>query len=371
MCHSFTGKHDAVGSYLRPEELVKARRAYEAGEIEYSALKEVEDKAITDLIEKQKELGYEFITDGEFRRATWHLDFMWGFNGIKHQPTQTGIAFSDRIAYLDDTYLVDKLTYNPNHPFFDHLAFVQQFEDDHHKAKLTIPAPAQFLEQLFLPDTVDNTHQHYDSQEELIDDLVSVYRQFIQQAYQQGLRYLQIDDCSWGVLVDSEATEFFQTDEAGVEALKELFLEVNNRAISNRPDDLIVNTHVCRGNFESTYFASGGYDAVAKTLLAQEDVNAFFLEFDDERSGGFEPLKEIGPDKTVVLGLITSKRPELEDKERIKQRIYEAAEYVPLERLSLSPQCGFASTEEGNKLTPEEQWDKLRLVKEIADEVWG
>lgn len=371
MCHSFTGKHDAVGSYLRPEKLVEARRAYEAGEIEYDVLKEVEDEAITELIEKQKELGYEFITDGEFRRATWHLDFMWGFDGIDHQPTQTGIPFADRIAYIDDTYLVGKLRFNPAHPFFDHLAYVQQFEDDYHKAKLTIPAPAQFLEQLIMPFAKENTQKYYDTQDELVDDLVAAYRQFIEKAYDQGLRYLQIDDCSWGLLVDSRATELFGTDEDGIEEIKQLFVDVNNRAISNRPDDLVVNTHVCRGNFASTYAASGSYDDVAKALFAQEDVNAYFLEFDDERSGGFEPLKEIGPDKTVVLGLITSKHPELEDKDRIKERIYEAAQYVPLERLSISTQCGFASTEEGNKLTAEQQWDKLRLVKEIADEVWG
>lgn len=371
MCEKCVGKHDFVGSFLRPEELVQARQDFKDGKIDAAELKEVEDKAITHLIEKQKELGYEFITDGEFRRATWHLDFMWGFDGIEHHKTETGLPFADEVALLDDTYLVGKLRFNENHPFFDHLRFVQQFEDENHHAKLTNPAPAQFLEQLIMPFAIENTSKYYDNQEEVVDDLVSVYRQFIQKAYDLGLRYLQLDDCSWGLLVDPRAQEFFGTDQAGVDAIKQLFADVNNRAIADRPEDLVVNTHVCRGNFKSTYAASGSYEDVAEFLFAEEDVDSYFLEFDDDRSGGFEPLRKVSGDKQVVLGLITSKKPQLEDKERIIARIKEASKYIPLERLSLSPQCGFASTEDGNKLTEEDQWKKLQLVKEIADEVWG
>lgn len=369
MCHNCS-KHDFVGSFLRPERLVTARQEFKEGKIDAQALKIVEDQVIEELINKQKELGYEFITDGEFRRSTWHLDFMWGFDGIDHRPTETGLPFADEVALIDDTYLVGRLGFNENHPFFEHFKFVKQFEEEGHQAKLTIPAPAQFLEQLIMPFAIDNTLKFYDSQEELVEDLVSIYQQFIQKAYQLGLRHLQLDDCSWGLLVDERAEDFFGTDQAGLEAIKQLFLETNNRAISQRPEDLVVTTHVCRGNFKSTYAVSGSYEEIAEFLFAKEEVDGYFLEFDDERSGGFEPLRKVTGDKKVVLGLITSKRPELEDKDRIIARIHEAAQYIPLERLSLSPQCGFASTEEGNKLTQKDQWKKLQLVKEIADEVW-
>ena len=371
MSHKFTGKHDFVGSFLRPEQLVKARQDYKEGKIDRPALKQVEDQEIEKLINKLKELGYEFITDGEFRRDTWHLDFMWGFHGVDHKPTNTGIQFSGIVAELDDTFLVDKLSFNENHPFLDHLAFVQQFEDENHTAKLTVPAPAQFLKQFISPEERENTGKFYNSRAELADDIVSLYRQFIQKAYDSGLRYLQFDDVSWGRLVDDKAPEHFGTDQAGVEELKQVFVDTNNRVIADRPEDLVVNTHVCRGNFQSTYSASGPYDRVAEFLFEEENVNSYFLEFDDDRSGGFEPLQKISGDKEVVLGLITSKRPELEDKDQIIDRIHQAAEYIPLDRLSLSPQCGFASTEHGNKLSLEDQWNKLRLVKDIADEVWA
>ena len=372
MCkHHVTGKGDAVGSYLRPDYLSQARREFNQGKLSQAELTQVEDQAITELIEKEKAAGLEFITDGEFRRATWHLDFMWGFKGIAHQPTKTGLPFVGEVAKIDDTYLVGKLTYNDHHPFFDHFKFVQEFEEEGHQAKLTIPAPAQFLEQLIMPFAIENTRKYYETNDELVDDLVEIYQKFIRQAYDQGLRYLQLDDCSWGLLVDDKAEEFFGTDQDGLEEIKELFVTINNRAIENRSKDLIVNTHVCRGNFKSTYAVSGSYEDVAKFLFARENMDAFFLEFDDERSGGFEPLSQVSGDKEVVLGLVTSKRPELEDKDRIIERIKEASQYIPLERLSLSPQCGFASTEEGNKLTSDQQWAKIGLVREIAQEVWG
>lgn len=375
MCQHITGRYDFVGSFLRPEALVKAREDFKSGAITEKDLKVVEDQTITDLIAKQKELGYEFITDGEFRRSSWHLDFMWGFQGIDHHETKTGLSFAGEVALLDDTYLVDKLSFNEEHPFFDHFQFVQQFEEPGHIAKLTIPAPAQFLEQLIAPyfstSAVENTKKFYGNLDDLVEDLANVYRQFIAKAYDLGLRHLQIDDCSWGLLVDPHAEEAFGTNEDGIEKIKQLFLDVNNRAIVNRPDDLVVNTHVCRGNFKSTYAATGSYEDVAEFLFAREEVDGYFLEFDDERSGGFEPLRKVSGDKRVVLGLITTKKPELEDKEQIIARIHQAAEYVPLERLALSPQCGFASTEHGNKLTAEDQWKKLQLVKDIAEEVWG
>ncbi len=364
-------RFDHVGSFLRPDYLKQARVDYEAGKITKEELTQIENRAITELVAKEKEVGIHAITDGEFRRATWHLDFMWGFDGVGHHKTEQGLPFHGEAAMIDDTYLTGKVSLANEHPFIEHFKFLKQFEDENTIAKLTIPAPAQFLEQMIMPFAWEHSKQFYDTQEELAQDIANGYRKFIQDVYAVGCRNLQFDDCSWGMLVDPRACEIFGTDEDGLEKIKEQLLAINNAAIEGKPEDLVINTHVCRGNFHSTYASSGAYDSVAQTLFAKEDVNAFYLEYDDERSGGFEPLQAVPEEKGVVLGLITTKSPKLEDKKQIIDRIKKASKYVPLNRLYLSPQCGCASCEIGNKLTEEEQWNKLRLVKEIADEVWA
>ena len=363
-------RYDFVGSFLRPAELKQARLDFQAGKIGADALKAAEDDAICTLVAKQKAAGYHVITDGEFRRATWHLDFMWGFCGVGHSRTEKGLPFHGEAAMLDDTYLTGKVSVE-NHPFVEHFKFVKALEDENTVAKLTIPAPAQFLEQMVMPFAMENTRKYYPNTEKLAEDLAIGYRKVIADVYAAGCRNLQFDDCSWGMLVDPRACLIFDTDEKGLEAIKEQMLAANNLAMEGKPADLVINTHVCRGNFHSTYASSGAYDSVAKTLLARENVNAYYLEFDDERSGGFEPLAAVSGEKKVVLGLVTTKRPELEDKAAVIARIHEAAKYISLDRLCLSPQCGFASCEIGNKLTEAQQWAKLSLVKEIAEEVWG
>ena len=363
-------RYDFVGSFLRPDYLKKARTDFENGTITAEQLKEVEDKAILDLVAKQKKAGYHIITDGEFRRATWHLDFMWGFNGVGHSKTQTGLPFHGEAAMIDDTYLTGKVSVG-DHPFVEHFKFVKALEDENTVAKQTIPAPAQFLEQMIMPFALENTKKYYNDTEELVQDIAKGYRKVIADLYAAGCRNIQFDDCSWGMIVDPNAKAIFGVDDAGLEDIKKLLLRINNLAIEGKPEDLVITTHVCRGNFHSTYASSGAYDSVAETLFAGENVSAYYLEFDDERSGGFEPLKAVSGDKKVVLGLITSKKPELEDKQAVIDRIHDAAKYISLDRLCLSPQCGFASCEIGNKLTEEEQWAKLALVKEIAEEVWG
>ena len=363
-------RYDFVGSFLRPAELKQARLDFQAGKIGADALKAAEDDAICALVAKQKAAGYHVITDGEFRRATWHLDFMWGFCGVGHSRTEKGLPFHGEAAMLDDTYLTGKVSVE-NHPFVEHFKFVKALEDENTVAKLTIPAPAQFLEQMVMPFAMENTRKYYPNTEKLAEDLAIGYRKVIADVYAAGCRNLQFDDCSWGMLVDPRACLIFDTDEKGLEAIKEQMLAANNLAMEGKPADLVINTHVCRGNFHSTYASSGAYDSVAKTLLARENVNAYYLEFDDERSGGFEPLAAVSGEKKVVLGLVTTKRPELEDKAAVIARIHEAAKYIPLDRLCLSPQCGFASCEIGNKLTEAQQWAKLSLVKVIAEEVWG
>lgn len=363
-------RYDVVGSFLRPEYLKKARRDFEGGNITREELTAVEDSAIVDLIEKQKNAGLHVITDGEFRRATWHLDFMWGFNGVGHERTETGLPFQGEAAMIDDTFLTGKVSVD-KHPFVEHFKFVKALEDENTVAKQTIPAPAQFLEQMIMPMNIEGTRQYYNDTEELIQDIAKGYQKVIRDLYDAGCRNVQFDDCSWGVCVDPNALMFFGTDEQGLEKVKEQLLRVNNLAIEGKPEDMVINTHVCRGNFHSTWACRGGYDDVAEKLFSEENVNAYYLEFDDERSGGFEPLKYVSDDKKVVLGLITTKSPRLEDRDKVISRIHKAARYVSLDRLYLSPQCGFASCEIGNKLTEEEQWAKVALVKSIAEEVWG
>lgn len=364
-------RYDFVGSFLRPEKLKKAKRQFNEGKIDAAALKKVEDEAITELVSKIKELGYHVITDGEFRRATWHLDFMWGFDGIGHTPTKTGLPFHGEAAMVDDTYIVGKIGLTGEHPFVDHFRFVKALEDENTVAKQTIPSPAQFLAQFTMPFNRGCTEKHYPNEQELVNDIVAAYGKVIDDLYAAGCRNLQLDDCTWGMFADKIGHTLYGTTREGIVEFQKAHKDINNKVIANAPKDMIINTHVCRGNFHSTYASEGAYDSVADILFGEEDVNAYFLEFDDERSGGFAPLAKVSGEKKVVLGLITTKSPVLEDKQLVIDRIHDAAKYIPLERLYLSPQCGFASCEIGNKLTEEEQWAKLRLVKEVAEEVWG
>ena len=364
-------RYDFVGSFLRPEKLKQARKQFDEGKIDHDALKKVEDESIVELVSKIKELGYHVITDGEFRRATWHLDFMWGFDGVGHAPTATGLPFHGEAAMVDDTFIVGKVGISKEHPFVDHFRFVKALEDENTVAKQTIPSPAQFLAQFTMPFNRAKTDKWYDNYQDLEDDIVSAYDKVIEDLYKAGCRNLQLDDCTWGMLADKSGAFLYGTDSFGIMTVQNRHKNINNRVIENAPQDMIINTHVCRGNFHSTYANSGPYDLVAKVLFGQENVDAYFLEFDDERSGGFGPLAQVSGEKKVVLGLVTTKSPILENKEAIIKRIHEATKYIPLDRLYLSPQCGFASCEIGNKLTEEEQWAKLKLVKEIAEEVWG
>lgn len=364
-------RYDFVGSFLRPEKLKKARKQFDDGEIGYEELKKVEDESITDLITKVKELGYHVITDGEFRRATWHLDFMWGFDGVGHTPTKTGLPFHGEDAMVDDTYLVGKVGIKGEHPFVEHFKFVKQFEDENTVAKQTMPSPAQFLAQFTMPFNREHTLKYYATDKELAEDIVKAYGKVINDLYEAGCRNIQLDDCTWGMMADKSGHFAYGTTQEGLIEIQKAHKDINNKVIANAPKDIVINTHVCRGNFHSTYANSGAYDPVADILFGEENVDAYYLEFDDERSGGFAPLAKVSGDKKVVLGLITTKSPKLENKEEVINRIHEAEKYIPLDRLYLSPQCGFASCEIGNKLTAEEQWAKLKLVKEIAEEVWG
>lgn len=365
-------RYDFVGSFLRPDKLKQARADFEAGTITKEQLTAVEDDCIRDLITKTKALGYHVITDGEFRRSTWHLDFMWGFEGIVHEKTVEGnTTFDAEAAMIDDTFLVGKISVK-NHPFVEHFKFVKSFEDENTIAKQTIPSPGQFYAYFTGSQLLSTTLDIYGSEEAFAEDVINAYNEFVREIYAAGCRNLQFDDCVWGGMVNPKiAVALTGRSGEALEEYKSLLLRLNNEVVAAAPDDLLINTHVCRGNYHSTFFSSGAYDGVADLLFGEEHVNAYYLEYDDERSGGFAPLAKVSGDKKVVLGLITTKTPVLENKEKVIARIHEAANYIPLDRLYLSPQCGFASCEIGNKLTEEQQWAKLALVKEIAEEVWG
>lgn len=363
-------RYDYVGSFLRPQALKDAKEKYNEGAISKEELDKVINDEITKLVAKQKELGYHVITDGEFRRTFWHLDFMWGLDGVAHENTGGGVKFDAELAVLDDTYLVGKIKAKA-HPFVEYFKFLKQFEDENTVAKYTIPAPAQTFQQMIVPENIETTRKFYNTNEELIEDIGKAYQDVIRQFYDAGCRNLQLDDCTWGAIVGDAAKQRYKALGIDIDEVKEQLLEINNLALAGKPEDMVITSHICRGNYHSTFFASGPYDTVADYVFARENVDALYLEYDDERSGGFAPLQKVSADKKVVLGLITTKTPKLEDKEQVIKRINEAAKYIPLDRLYLSPQCGFASCEIGNKLTEEEQWAKLKLVKEIAEKVWG
>ncbi|PTJ25437.1 5-methyltetrahydropteroyltriglutamate--homocysteine S-methyltransferase [Staphylococcus simulans] len=363
-------RYDIVGSFLRPEVLKEARAAFEKGEIDQAALREVEDREIKTLIEKQVENGLKSITDGEFRRSWWHLDFFWGLNGVETVKDEGGFEFDAVQSRIETARLSGPIS-GDNHPFVADFKFLLAHTPEGIEARQTVPAPARLFSELTRKENIEATRKYYETDDALIDAIADAYQTVIEDLYEAGLKTVQFDDTTWGRLVgDQTEINGKNGDQQEKERLKQLFKDVNNRAIERLPKDLRVQTHICRGNYRSTWFASGAYDSVATPLFDQENVDAYLLEYDSDRSGGFEPLQYVSDDKQVVLGLITSKDGELEDIDEVIKRIKEASQYIPLDRLALSTQCGFASTEEGNNLTEAQQWAKIRLVKSIAEEVW-
>ena len=362
-------RYDFVGSFLRPQEVKQAKADYSEGKITKEECDAIVDKAVTEVVAKQKELGFHIITDGEFRRTYWHLDFMWGLQGLQEITLDHGYIFHGEETTPGSVQVVGKIS-GENHPFVEHFKFVKQFEDDNTVARQTIPAPAQLYAELFREDNGKATRAVYPDDDALLSDIAAAYRQVIADLYAAGCRNVQLDDCTWGMFCDAGYQQFLASTGAKLEDQAEKYLQLNNAALEGKPADLVVTTHVCRGNYHSTWASSGGYAPIAPILFAKEHVDGFYLEFDDARSGDFAPLQFVAPGKKVVLGLVTTKSPVLEDPEAVKARIAQAAELVPLENLCLSPQCGFASCEIGNKLTDDEQWAKLNLVRTVARQVW-
>lgn len=363
---------DIVGSFLRPDKLKNARNLHRQGTLDDAGLKTVEDECIADLIAQQIKHGLRVITDGEFRRSFWHQDFFWGLGGIEKVTGASGYKFAGIETRNETSGIRGKITGN-NHPFVEHFKFVKTFETKGYglQARQTVPAPAQLLSTLLnVRKTEEPCHYQdfYASVDDLIADLGAAYRQVFKDLYAAGCRSIQMDDCTWTVLCDVEKVKALELD---VDKIASLYLQANNAALEGKPEDLTICTHICRGNYRSHYFSNGSYDRVSDYVLAQENVNGFYLEYDDERSGTFEALKKIPQDKKVVLGIITTKTPDLENEKTLIERVHEAAKYFPLDNLSISPQCGFASTEEGNALTEKQQWAKVDLVVSTANKIWG
>jgi 5-methyltetrahydropteroyltriglutamate--homocysteine methyltransferase len=363
-------KADHVGSFLRTTPLKEAREAYANGKINKADLKSVEDKEIEKLVQKQIEVGLKSITDGEFRRSWWHLDFLSGLEGVEEFETEYISQFKGAKTKNKAIRVVGKVDFN-HHYMLEHFTFlkeaVEQYGDGSQVAKFSIPSPNMLFTRI-----QEDTY-YKGSRDQFYHDTVAAYQKAIQAFYDAGCRYLQLDDTSWIDFVSEERINAV-VEKLGMDVKDIIDTRVSclNDAISQKPEDMLITMHICRGNFRSTYITSGGYDTISDAIFANLHVDGLFLEYDDNRSGDFEPLKSFtGNNQTVVLGLVTSKFPTLEDTEVIKQRIQEASQYVPLANLSLSPQCGFASTEEGNILTEEEQWNKISHIIKIAQDVWG
>ena len=361
---------DHVGSFLRPPELLNARREFAEGRISADALREVEDDAIRDVVALQEKLGFQSATDGEFRRTSWHMDFIYQLGGISKTDEQLQVAFKNNegsTSFTSAALKVDGRVSIDETIFADAFKFLQSTVTTA-VPKLTIPSPsmvhyrggAAAIDPAIYPDV-----------EEFWSDLSAAYAEQIRRLGELGCTYLQLDDTSLAYLNDPAQRQMINErgDDAEHQHLR--YIKQINAALSSRPEGMSVTTHSCRGNFQSYWAAEGGYDFVAEALFSELDVDGFFLEYDDERSGGFEPLRFVPKGKMVVLGLVTTKRGTLETKDSLKRRVEEASQFVPLEQICLSPQCGFSSTVEGNSLTLEEEIAKLRLVVETANDIWG
>jgi 5-methyltetrahydropteroyltriglutamate--homocysteine methyltransferase len=363
---------DHVGSLLRPPELLRARRDHAAGRIDGDELRAAEDVAIRDVVEMQRDVGLRTVTDGEFRRASWHMDFIYSLDGVSMVMDETlHVQFRNErgtIEFAPPSLHVDGRIGLSQTIFGDAFAFLRSRASEGQVPKLTIPSPSMVH---YRGGRAAIDESLYPDLDEFWADLVAAYREEVRRVAELGCTYLQFDDTSLAYINDPEQREHVRAIGGDAQHQHEAYIRHINEALAGRPPGLAVTTHMCRGNFRSSWAAEGGYDFVAEALFGELDVDGFFMEWDDARSGGFEPLRFVPKGKVVVLGLVTTKRGELEDGDLLKRRIEEAARWVDLDQLCLSPQCGFSSTVEGNELTREQQADKLRLVVEVAEDVWG
>jgi 5-methyltetrahydropteroyltriglutamate--homocysteine methyltransferase len=356
---------DHVGSLLRPAALRDARAQFAKGSIDAAALKAVEDREIERVIRKQEEVGLQSITDGEFRRSWWHLDFLWGLDGIEKYVMDTGIAFAAVTTRNEGLQVTGKIGYS-GHPMIEHFKFVAAHTK--RTPKITIPAPSAAYGR---PAKLPIDRGVYPRLDAMFEDLGQAYKKAVRAFADAGCSYLQLDEVFIAMLCDEKYRAQMAARGDDPDTMAMLYADLINTAMSDIPPDMTITMHMCRGNYKSTYMGSGGYEKVQEILFGKIKVHGFFMEYDSERAGGFEPLRFVPRDRQVVLGLVTSKTGRLESKDDIKRRIDQASKFIPLEQLCLSPQCGFASTEEGNALAEDEQWAKLAMIVEVAKDVWG
>lgn len=363
--------YDIVGSFLRPERLKEARAAYAAGHIGADELTAVEDECIAELVQKEKDAGLGAVTDGEFRRAMWHLDFLAALDGVEEISADAwSVEFKGPKPKGAQLRFTGRIDFGPDHPFLEHFRRLQKIAGGY-PTKMTIPAPSMLhLIPCVRGKATYRPIERYKDEDALFEDIAVAYQHAIRAFYDEGCRYLQFDDTSWGEFCDADKRRAYEDAGIDLDAVARRYVETINRALEAKPEDMTITTHICRGNFRSTWFSSGGYEPIAETLFSHAGYDGFFLEYDSDRAGDFEPLRYI-KDQIVVLGLVTSKFPELEDEDAVIERIHEAEKYVALDHLRLSTQCGFSSTEEGNVLTEDDQWAKIALVRRIAERVWG
>jgi 5-methyltetrahydropteroyltriglutamate--homocysteine methyltransferase len=356
---------DHVGSLLRSAAIKEARARRQRDEISAEELKTIEDREIERIIRRQEEIGLQSITDGEFRRSWWHLDFLDGLEGTELIDLERGVQFHGVRTRAQGIRVSGKLGFS-DHPMIDHFRFVQARTG--RVPKVTIPSPSAIYARHgrgLISSAV------YPSLETFFDDVGRAYRQAVRAFAAAGCRYLQLDEVYVALWCDPEHRKALKDRGDDPDRLLTTYADLINMAIAEIPAGMTITLHLCRGNFRSTFMGTGGYEPVADILFNRINVHGYFMEYDSERAGGFEPLRLLPKGKTVVLGLVTSKSGRLEPSDEIKRRIHQAAKYVNLDQLCLSPQCGFASTEEGNILTEDEQWQKLRMIVEIADDVWN
>ncbi len=357
-----------VGSLLRPPDIKIGRAKLERGEITAADLKEIEDEAIRRAVAKQESLGLRTVTDGEYRRSFWSRDFFRHLDNVETFSTPNIKRFHGSQPKTLAHRPTARLGTFTKHPMIDHFRYLNSIAGPASIPKMTIPAPSAFLAhrgKTILDGSV------YDSFEEFYADLAKTYRQVVHALGDAGCRYLQLDEVYMIILVDAKQRQFFIEHGNDVEKLPDLYSQATNIALADKPADMVAGMHLCRGNFRSTYQGAGGYDAIADILFNKTNIDVYFMEYDTERAGGFEPLRLLPKGKKVVLGLVTSKSGHLEAKDEIKRRVEAATKFIDIDQLCLSPQCGFASTEEGNLLTEDEQWAKLSRVVEVAEEIWG
>ncbi len=361
---------EVVGSFLRPQYLIEARERFATGDITASELEEVENRAVEALVNRQHTMGLDVATSGGYRRGYWHLDFFWGLEGLEKTTLQSAYMFDGITASADSVRVCGRVAYNPNHPVFRHFNFLKSVTPVGQTARQALPSPAQLYAELTRGDNAASIAKHYVTTERLLDDIALAYKQTLLELYRLGCRNVMMDDCVWGTFCDKRLVKLVADKGIDIDRLQDQYLKLNVDALDDVPEDMIISTRIYRGTIHSSWFAEDFYEPIADKFFCKTRFDAFYLRFPLDRPDAFKCLSKIPDGKLVVLGLISPRNPELEDKETVKQAIHRAADHIPLERLCLSTECGFSSPAVAMRLTEQQQWDKIQLVRQIAEEVW-